>query len=41
VYVGQRHLLEKYLPSLEGLSVSEWLIYDLLGSVYYRIRGWV
>jgi len=41
VYGGDRHVLEKYLPSLEGLSVSESLIYDLLGRVYYRIRGWV
>ena len=41
VYVGQGHILEKYLPSQEGLSASESLIYDLLGRVYYRIRGWV
>jgi uncharacterized SAM-binding protein YcdF (DUF218 family) len=41
VYVGRGHILEKYLPSQEGLSVSEWLIYDLLGHVYYRVRGWV
>ena len=41
MYVGHGHFLEKYLPSLEGLSVSESLMYDLLGGVYYRIRGWV
>ena len=41
VYVGHGHFLEKYLPSQEGLSASESLIYDLLGRVYYRIRGWV
>ena len=41
VYVERGHVLERYLPSLEGLSASEILIYDLLGRVYYRIRGWV
>ena len=40
VYVGGGHFLERYVPSLEGLSVSGWLIYDLLGRVYYRARGW-
>jgi len=41
VYVGRGYLLEKYLPSSDGLSASETLIYDLLARVYYRMRGWV
>ena len=41
VYVAHGHFLEMYLPSLEGLSASESVIYDLLGRVYYRVRGWL
>jgi uncharacterized SAM-binding protein YcdF (DUF218 family) len=32
---------EMYLPSAAGLHASERMLYDLLGWVYYRFRGWV
>ena len=32
VYVGRGHFLEMYLPSRDGLSASERLIYDLAGA---------
>jgi uncharacterized SAM-binding protein YcdF (DUF218 family) len=41
VYARHGHFLEPYLPSRAGLSASEGLIYDLLGWVYYKARGWV
>lgn len=41
VYARHGHFLEPYLPSRVGLSASESLIYDLMGRVYYRARGWV
>ena len=41
VYVARGGALEKYLPSLLGLHVSESMIYDLMGWVYYKARGWV
>jgi uncharacterized SAM-binding protein YcdF (DUF218 family) len=31
---------ERYLPSRVALSASESLIYDLIGRVYYKARGW-
>jgi uncharacterized SAM-binding protein YcdF (DUF218 family) len=34
-------VLEMYLPSGLGLYVSECMIYDLMGWVYYKARGWV
>lgn len=41
VYVERGHFLEPYLPSRVGLSISESMLYDLLGWVYYKARGWV
>lgn len=41
VYVRRGHFLEPYLPSRVGLSVSESMMYDLFGWVYYKARGWV
>jgi uncharacterized SAM-binding protein YcdF (DUF218 family) len=41
VYVRRGHFLEPYLPSRTGLSISESTMYDLLGWVYYKARGWV
>jgi uncharacterized SAM-binding protein YcdF (DUF218 family) len=41
VYVRRGHLLSAYLPSGAGLAASESLMYDLLGWVYYKARGWV
>ena len=41
VYVESGNVFEKYLPSRDGLSASETLIYDLLARVYYRARGWI
>jgi hypothetical protein len=40
VYVGESNV-EMYLPSDTGLHVSEGMIYDLIGWVYYKARGWV
>jgi uncharacterized SAM-binding protein YcdF (DUF218 family) len=40
VYVGESDV-EMYLPSDTGLHVSEGMIYDLMGWVYYKARGWV
>jgi uncharacterized SAM-binding protein YcdF (DUF218 family) len=39
VYVAD-HVLDMYLPSNTGLQISEGLIYDLMGWVYYKLRGW-
>ena len=41
VYVGDNDAVDMYLPSDTGLHVSEGLIYDLMGWVYYKARGWV
>lgn len=41
VYVPRGHFLELYVPSRVGLSISESMMYDLLGWVYYKARGWV
>jgi len=41
VYVPRGGALEMYLPSLLGLNVSERTIYDLMGWVYYKARGWI
>lgn len=41
VYVGGSDRLEMYLPSGTGLDVSEGMIHDLVGWVYYRVKGWV
>jgi uncharacterized SAM-binding protein YcdF (DUF218 family) len=41
VYVARGDALEMYLPSRVGLYASERMIYDLMGWVYYRVRGWV
>ena len=35
-----RGRLEQYLPSRVALAASERLIYDLIGRLYYRTRGW-
>lgn len=40
VYATRGHFLEAYVPSRAGLSASESLMYDLVGRVYYRLRGW-
>ena len=40
VFVPRGASLERYLPSRLALSASESLIYDLIGRVYYRVRGW-
>jgi len=40
VYAGESDV-EMYLPSEAGLHVSEGMIYDLIGWVYYKARGWV
>jgi uncharacterized SAM-binding protein YcdF (DUF218 family) len=39
-FVPRGAMLESYLPSRVALSASEALIYDLVGRVYYRVRGW-
>jgi uncharacterized SAM-binding protein YcdF (DUF218 family) len=41
VYIGNGDVLDMYLPSDIGLHVSEGMIYDLMGWVYYKARGWV
>lgn len=42
VYVASHdYRLEMYLPSTAGLHVSERMMYDLLGWVYYKARGWL
>jgi uncharacterized SAM-binding protein YcdF (DUF218 family) len=41
VYVPGGGALEMYLPSRVALSVSERMMYDLLGWAYYKARGWV
>jgi uncharacterized SAM-binding protein YcdF (DUF218 family) len=41
VYVRRGGALEMYLPSRVALSVSERMMYDLLGWAYYKARGWV
>jgi hypothetical protein len=33
-------VLDMYLPSETGLQISEGMIYDLMGWVYYKLRGW-
>jgi uncharacterized SAM-binding protein YcdF (DUF218 family) len=33
--------VEYFLPSRMALLASEELIYDKLGTVYYRLRGWI
>lgn len=40
VYVARRGALERFLPSREGLFISERLFYDLIGRAYYKARGW-
>lgn len=39
-FVPRGAVLEWYLPSGVALSASERLIYDLIGRVYYKVRGW-
>ncbi len=41
VYVGDADVLDMYMPSDGGLHVSEGMIYDLMGWVYYKVRGWL
>jgi uncharacterized SAM-binding protein YcdF (DUF218 family) len=41
VYVARGSVLEMFLPSAAGLRTSEPMIYDLLGWVYYKARGWI
>jgi uncharacterized SAM-binding protein YcdF (DUF218 family) len=41
VYVARGAFYEMYVPSRVGLSMSESMIYDLLGWVYYKAKGWV
>jgi uncharacterized SAM-binding protein YcdF (DUF218 family) len=41
VYVARRAFPDRYLPSRVALSVSERMIYDLMGWVYYTAKGWV
>ncbi len=40
MYVPRGELLEMYLPSRVGLYESERMLYDLMGWVYYKARGW-
>ena len=35
-----RGAFEQYLPSRVALGISESLIHDLIGRVYYKARGW-
>jgi uncharacterized SAM-binding protein YcdF (DUF218 family) len=41
VYVPSGGALSMVLPSTDALLTSESMIYDLLGWVYYKARGWV
>lgn len=41
VYVPRGGPLEMYLPSRVALYASERMMYDLIGRVYYKARGWV
>ena len=41
VYVARGDRFEMFLPSRTGLSVSEHMMYDLMGWVYYKARGWI
>ncbi len=41
VYTADHGVVEMYLPSGLGLYVSERMIYDLMGWVYYKARGWI
>ena len=41
VYARDGGVLEMYRPSGTGLDVSESMIYDLMGWVYYKARGWL
>lgn len=40
VFVPSGAWIERYLPSPVALAASEGLMYDLLGRVYYKARGW-
>jgi uncharacterized SAM-binding protein YcdF (DUF218 family) len=39
-YVSRGAPLEMYLPSLVALQLSERVLYDLFGLIYYKVRGW-
>ena len=41
VYVARGDRFEMFLPSRIALYASERLMYDLLGWVYYKARGWL
>ena len=41
VYVARDGALEWFLPSGEGLYVSERLFYDLVALAYYKAKGWL
>jgi hypothetical protein len=41
VYVARGERFEMFLPSRIALYASERLMYDLLGWVYYKARGWL
>ena len=40
VYVPRGAFLEWYLPSPVALAASDRLFHDLIGRVYYKVRGW-
>jgi len=41
VYVARGARFEMFLPSRIGLYASERMMYDVLGWVYYKYRGWI
>jgi uncharacterized SAM-binding protein YcdF (DUF218 family) len=41
IYVARGGPLEMYLPSRTALYASDRMMYDLLGWVYYKARGWI
>ena len=40
-YVSNNTPLEPFLPSDAALDASRMMMYDLLGLVYYKARGWI
>ena len=41
IYVPRGDRFEMYLPSRTALSVSDRMMYDLAGWVYYKAQGWI
>jgi uncharacterized SAM-binding protein YcdF (DUF218 family) len=41
VFTNDASSLQMYLPSKGALELSERVLYDLAGWIYYRARGWV